>query len=706
MFGISDDDLLSNGIKIIDGIAGGAKSSKIDYFFKSNDIEYQRLTSTNRLSKDASIRYNMPVKTIAAGLFTNNGGNFYTGPKSPESKYVVIDEILQTNTRVIDWCLDNADTTDIIITTDSRQLLAPENADIMQEAFDKLKYNPNVIYKNVTKTLRARNKKTEKLYNQFYELADQPVTFSAKGLIETFENVIDYKDMEYDPHNAYITHDNLTEDYLYRDKEFCSNPNLDLIPKGYLASNTPKDLTKYPLLSQIEANRTHITAYTQVMNVGSAVRFQGSEVTDTQKLYFLIQPDSVVSARELYTVITRMWDINSFVIVLVDTPVKYTLTTFKDKPVKKHKYLLLNEDHNTEIISEKSMNKMLAEYDTDEYYYDRTVIRNYKGKALYKCNKNIDNVIVKSNKQTAGSLARRDSALKYSYMDEVYSVLDNHNLDHLTCIQAGGRTKDKFEADIYSAYPTIMKHENMPIDGMLKLDGPHDDMINFYVYKGKDYFTPDSIITDDMNEYITSNNIGETEYLFSTPCKKGCMVGDVLYAKAFDTVESKKDIKDIHYGYYQKPYLELSFDRSCYVKHETHIYGLFICHIFSQLLYYMLKVKDAINGTSIYVDAVEFSCYDDSVAKTIRSTLPDYFDFRIKENPINEKFYTVMPDGTWVETDRILYQTYSNLKTKSEKRAEQKKNWEKNMTEEQKAKRNAQRRKRYAERKKVKENEQ
>ena len=697
MFDISDGDFLNNGIKIIDGIAGGGKSSKIDNYFKSRDISYQRLTSTNRLRRDAMDRYNMPVKTIAAGLFNNNGGHFYTSPKAPEAQHIVIDEILQTSPKAIQWCIDNADNANIIITTDSRQLLAPENADIMQESFDKLKYMPNVIYRTVTKTLRARNAKTEKLYNQFYELAAEPITFSAHNIIETFPNIIHYEDMPYDPHDAYITHDNLTEDYLYKDKEFCANPNLDIIPKGYLASNPPKDLTKYPLLSQIEANRTHTQSYTQVMNVGSAVRFQGSEVTDTQKLYFLIQPDSVVSARELYTVITRMWDINSFVIVLVNTPVKYTLTTFNDKPVKTRKYLKLNEDKDTELLTPKAMDKLLAEHDTDEIYYDRTVIRNYKGKALYKSNKHVADVVGKSNKSTAGSLARRDASLKYSYMDEIYSILDNKNLTRLTPIQKAGRHKDDYEVDIYSAFPTVLKYERMPIDGFLSLDGPHDNMLNFYVYKGTAEFTNNAIITDDLNTYITSHNIGETEYLFSTPCKEGCLIGDILYEKAFDTVESKKEIKNIHYGYFNKPYVEISFDKSCYVKSEEHIYELLACQINSQMLYYMMMLKDAINGTSIIVDAVQFSCYDDSIVNKVKSVLPDHFDFRIKGNG---EFFKIV-DGEKVKTDYILYQSYENLPTKKEKHAKQKKEWAQQHREQI----NAQYRKRYAERKKVKENE-
>ena len=56
-FGISENDMLdSNKVKVICGIAGSAKSSNIDRFFRDCSIDYGRYTSTNKLKRDARDR--------------------------------------------------------------------------------------------------------------------------------------------------------------------------------------------------------------------------------------------------------------------------------------------------------------------------------------------------------------------------------------------------------------------------------------------------------------------------------------------------------------------------------------------------------------------------------------------------------------------------------------------------------------------------
>ena len=654
MFGLTDAEVLQHGIKIIDGIAGGAKSSKTDAFFRSHNISYARFTSTNRLRRDASERYNMDVKTIAAGLFHNHGTNFYAEERDPISENVVIDEILQTDPRAIEWCINHADDTNIIITTDSKQLLSPENEMRMKQAFEDLKSMPATLYRTVTDTLRARDEKTKALYNEFYEIADTEMTFNLESLMMRFHTIIDYDKMEYSPTDAYITHDNLTEDFLYKDKDFLNNPLLDLIPKGCISSRPPKDLRSYPILSQMEAEKMHARAYTQVMNVGSAVRFQGSEVDTSQKLYYIIQPGSVISARELYTVITRMWSIDSFVIVVCDTPKQYKLKTFDGLPVKTHKYLTLKSDGDTEMLTNKEMEALVGAFDTDEIYFDRDVVKSTKGGYNKYLRKGVHQEAFAPRKSTAGSLARRDAKLNYSYMDEVYHIFEDNGITQARVIhKLGHHDQSTFELDVFSAHPTMLKFEKMPVDGFLSTDGPHKDMLNFYLYDGEGGFTKNSIITDDLKNLLEKDYLGHSKYLFSTPFVVGTFPGDWLYNKAHDTQETKKDIKEIHYGYYQKPYLKLSLMGDCYVRYENHIYELLICQIFSQLLFYMLQLFNKLNGTSIIVDAVQFPCYDENVLKTIKSILPDYVDFRIR-----------------TDKEHVLYQTYENLKSKADKKRE------------------------------------
>lgn len=687
MFGLTDTQLLQNGIKIIDGIAGGGKSSKIDDFFRTHNIPYTRLTSTNRLSRDASIRYNMDVKTIAAGLFTNKGNHFYVDEKDAPSQHIVIDEILQADPKAIEWCIHHADTNNIIITTDSKQLLSPENEDKMIEAFTKLRMMKDVIYVNITQTLRARDNKTLKIYNELYGKADLPIMFDVKNLTSTFKNVIYYEDMEYSINDAYITHDNLTEDFLYKDKEFVNNPYLDLIPKGCIASKPPKDLRTYPLLSQDEAKRTHAKSYTQVMNVGTPVRFQGSEVMSDQKLYFMVQPDSVVSSRELYTVVTRMWSIDSFVIVLVNTPKPYVLNEFFGLPVKTHRFLTIDDGGEFTALSPSQMNKLVSKYDTDDIYYDRDEVRDGRGNTRY-ISTGASRESFKPGTSTIGSLSRRDAKLNFSYMDEVYSILEKNNINHIRGIhRLGKHNKDIYEVDMNSAHPTLLKYEKMPCDGLLTTDGPSDDKLNFYLYKGYDKgfteFTSDCLVTDVMKDYMESKGYGPFTYLFSTPYTVGTYPGDFLHAKAHNTVESKADIKGMHYGYFQKPYIQLASDKSCYVRYENYRYELLICQIFSMLTYYMCKLSDEINGSGIVVDAVRFPCYNDDIKNKIKATLPDWFDWRI----------SLMADK------RILYKTYEDLPTMKEKKKKSQAAWYQENKERLKAK-NTEYKRLYRQRKK------
>lgn len=707
MFNLADDILLQKGIKIIDGIAGASKSSSTDRFFREHDIDYLRYTSTNRLKRDAEDRYNMPVKTIAAGLFLNHGSHFYTEEKPPEGEHIVIDEILQSSPKALEWCEHNADNANIIITTDSKQLLSPENEARMTQLFTQLKMRDDVIKVNLTETLRARDEKTKSLYNKLYGIADLPKLFKVNDLINTFNNVIYYEDMEYDPNDAYITHDNLTEDFLYRDKKFASNPYLDLVPKGFLASRPPKDLTKYPLLSQAEANRTHAQSYTQVMNVGSAVRFQGSEIDDTHTLYFLVQPDSMVSARELYTVITRMWNIKSFKIVLINTPKIYKLSELNGKPVKTHKYLKLNETKEKEILTKRQMENLVAPYDTDEIYYDRTEVRDFKGNILYTSNRHaMDNMGKK--KATAASLAKRDASLNLSYMDEVYSILSEHGIYSISNIRTR-RIKSEFEIDFVSAYPTILKHEKMPADGFLREDGPHSDMLNYYLFhateKAKGMFGDNQIVTDDLANYFEDHDFGKCEYLFSTPCNVGGFLGTWLYDNTHDTDEKKKEVKQsIHYGYYQKPYIRISEDNKVYVKNESNIYQLMFCAILSQMLYYECLILEAVKGIGFYVDAVQIKEYTPDMIDKVKAVIPDYIDFRINGNGEFVKMENGKPvvddEGNYVtEKGRVLYMSCDPLPTRKEKKAKQNKEWMKNISEEVKEKRRAQARERYYRRK-------
>jgi hypothetical protein len=116
-----------------------------------------------------------------------------------------------------------------------------------------------------------------------------------------------------------------------------------LIPKGSIASRPPKNPNSYPILSQTQAEKQKSRAYYQLANIGSCTRYQGSEVTDKQKLYYIITPDSKVTNREWYTVVSRCWTLDSIVIVLADRRREKPLAEFNGKKVKNIMILSVTE---------------------------------------------------------------------------------------------------------------------------------------------------------------------------------------------------------------------------------------------------------------------------------------------------------------------------------------------------------------------------
>ena len=162
-----------NKIKVIDGIAGAGKSSALHKFLTDNKINYLRTTSTNKLRRDAMSRYpECKCTTICSGLFNNDRkkGGYYTAPKDDiEEDTIVIDEILQTSTKVLDWCLENVGKKNIIITTDSHQMLAVGQSLYLLDKYKEFCKDERVSYFEVMTTLRARDEITSKIFYELYK---------------------------------------------------------------------------------------------------------------------------------------------------------------------------------------------------------------------------------------------------------------------------------------------------------------------------------------------------------------------------------------------------------------------------------------------------------------------------------------------------------------------------------------------------------
>lgn len=340
VFTITDNDFLNpNIVKVVHGVAGRGKSSVINDFFQTHGIEYLWTTSTNKLKRDAAERYGCEVSTVCSGLFRTEDGKFYLEEKDPEIKTVVIDEILQTSYKVITWIENHRGDYNIIVLTDMKQMLAIDNnngAQSFLKQFEDFLQKPYVVADEGFTTMRARDLETKQKIEYLYTVSNQCSTEFEKDCASGRFPIIHYRDMMFDKNDIYITHLNATEDYMYMEKHFSMMDwdDEDLIPKGGIASKPPKDLSRHPIMSQLQAEKTKARSYLQLKNVGSCTRYQGSECTDKQKLYYIVTPDSRVSNREWYTVVSRCWTLDSIVIVGIERNRAKYMETFCGYPIK------------------------------------------------------------------------------------------------------------------------------------------------------------------------------------------------------------------------------------------------------------------------------------------------------------------------------------------------------------------------------------
>jgi len=215
------------------------------------------------------------------------------------------------------------------------------------ELFNEFMEEPFVLLDEGTETKRARDAETKAKIEALYEKSNDGYGEFDRDIESGLFNIIPYEEMEYTTRDIYITHLNETEDILYRDKKLADGAfnTDDLIPKGGIASKPPKDPSKYPILSQLQAEKTRARSYYQLKNIGSCTRYQGSECTDTQTLYYIITQRSRITNREWYTVVSRCWKLSSIVIVLADSK-KEPLREFRGKTIKEVKTLVVIGEEN------------------------------------------------------------------------------------------------------------------------------------------------------------------------------------------------------------------------------------------------------------------------------------------------------------------------------------------------------------------------
>lgn len=700
IFDISDNVFLDNAkIKIIDGIAGAGKSSIIDDFFKQKSLSYMRCTSTNRLKRDAEKRYKIPCYTIASGLFRNENGAFYSTEKQAVDigfQHVVIDEILQADIRIIKWLYHNIGKLNIVITTDTAQMLSPKSGKRFLKEFETLCKSEHVVYRCLTETKRARDIETQALYKVFYGKVNDDIPLP-KSTLKDYKT-INIKDMQFDPKDVYITHTRIIEDRLYRHFHIAMRDDIDRIPKAFLASRPPQDLTQYPCFSQLQAENTKSNRYTQASNIATPTRYQGSEVKTGQTLYYIITPKSRITAREFYTVFTRCWTKDSLVIVIDDTGEDETIKEFFNKPVKTEVlYNIQAEDEENLIINEdgsidkKSIERIIKTKTPpeDHIFSEKAVVYDKEVRTIYPKKQKEKG----RNAFTLTSLTDREEVFDYGFMGKVYRTLERHEIDRIKPIAYKNKDRDIFsyEIDLFSAFPTILCKEYLPIDGDFYLE-ESEELMNFYLYNG-------CIVTDIIKKVIPPF---ELEYLFSTDKQQGCKLGQKLYDMAHDTIETKAKVKKMNYGIWRWHYLEEHKAYDCYILHPDYTKELVMVAINSVLYALMIGLATITKEGYSKVDAWHYNNYSDTeeIKRYMKEEWPE-FDYRIKDLtcyfiPEFARDFETVQNLTEDELEpRILYQTYDDLRTNAEKKKEQARERDRRRREKERRQRDDQRKKRF-----------
>lgn len=689
LFGISRADVFDlNKIKVLDGIAGSAKSSMVDSFMAANGVRYGRYTSSHKLRRDAVARYGGNVQTIAGGLFKTVDGAFFAESKSPEHLVVVIDEILQTDPRALKWCAENVGRVSIIICTDSRQMLTPHGGANMAECFKDFCKRPDVIYKELSYSFRPVDDKTRRAYDYCYThaLDDAPHTFA--GWVKRHGAISGDELKEYDPSAAYICHSNSIEAALYTRWGLSSRYDIELIPKGNAAGRDGAEISrKIPILPQEAVGKT-CARYYQAANLGSTTRYQGTEVQPGQKCYFICAPGARVSCREWYTALTRCKSIDSLQVVYMETYRPKELRTYDGKPVKDLEpmrldgSMLVGGRPLAEYIEESGGRIPFSVYDelkktikdtADTHYSTDFFMVDGVGRAVGDPKGDVPG---KKPLSTIG-LFSREPDLEQKYMPDFWRAMEKikdakgHTVDTiaaplLTCEDPKQSELYGYACDLYSAYSYILKYGSMP-DGsrLYPAENRGPDWVRIYYVRSCPLLAPGCVASGVLVDFIRESGVTVDAVCIGS-CRRvsRCVVGDYLYEHVHTTQEDKAEVKGLRYGYLSKPYL-LPLDRmmitgeaTAYSVDKCRLYELVMCCIKSELAVVAMKIRRAVYGDismgRVVVDCVYFDSSEWSfdIGDAIKAAIP-LFDFRLHDP---------------MDKSRIFYQTYEALPTRAEKR--------------------------------------
>ena len=688
MININDDILKNkNIIKIIDGIAGCGKSQGLDELLKAKRMAYARFTSTNKLKYESLRRYGGAVDTIAGGLFTSKALRFYQEEKQIDFENIVIDEILQSDVKAIKYALEHRGEKNIFITCDSRQQLAPDSRIIFEE-FKKLKDAEFCFSINLNKTLRARDSETEAYYYECYKAVD-----SHEELFDIYKEKhgsISYNEIKYNQNDIFICHTLDMEQMLYKDFDLYKLYNDKLIKKGSIARKNIPDIKKYPILPQKEASKT--VNYLQQPNVATPSRYQGSEVTEGHKLYYLFSNDSKIEPREWYTVISRLWHIANLQLVECPSIERASINTYNGVTVKrvepyicddmkvggkslkslaKGSELLISKEQFKEVKSQIAKDKYSTHYRRDYIVCNGCVVKEKKesqtkGDAKF------------GNRPTAHSLIKKEPYFSYD-MASFYKALEKAQKIYKVCENVispvfqnhSDRTDYMYALDLMSSYPHILNFAKLPTNKSFKqradnfpsghIKALQNDSIDWYLNINSTTVTEGAVITGEVASVIAEEEPEAIfEYIGSSSVQTGSRMGEYLHEMAHRNLESKAVIKNVHYGFFEKDYLQAYRDTHSklkgYILHEEQNHKLLMLAIKNKQLEIIFTLKNiiykSIKEGFVNADCLYFDYAGDiqELGERVKETISPY-DFRISKNYAD---------------NQILYQSYEPILSRAD----------------------------------------
>lgn len=667
MFGISDKDLMDkNKIKILNGIAGSGKSTTTVNKLRSLGSNFCLASFSNALKFAASDKFGCPVDTICGLEFVNSPVPRYDYKEVTKFDTVINDEILLDGVECMRWMEMNVGKVNIIALTDSRQMLTAEGGSAALKEFKKLCNMKNAIVVDIDETKRAVNDKTKELYDKLYHL-DSTQLYTVEGAKNLLGcEYVDIFDINFSEKDTFICHSNKIEHELYKRYGISDRRDIKLIPKNHISRRRVVDVNKYPICDQITATDKKINSYLQAANVATPTRFQGKEVEVGTNCYYFVQENDTISGRELYTVATRCKDIDSLKICVINiSEVKDPKSIFGIDVVDVKHLSILTDDMNCRGLKPSHMMEVIKKYGKPgQAYYtdyvtckDHIVYTSLPLGTLEKFAKVDGNEVIMSKKASGGkislkSIVKKDTTMHFDFMEQVYNII---GMDIRVPRISNPKSKNDFTklCDIYSAFPTILKHCEFPKAGDLYTNRD-DNLMNFYIYNG-DVVTKGSLITEDL-----ANKLGDSRYVFSTPKQDGCKLGEYTYERCKHSKEAKAKInEDFKWGMFESAYYVRSLVAldgniiPAYVKNKKNNLELVGCALWSHLSLIMLNAIDSI-GVKEYNVATDGLFYNgDDIP-----VLPSWCDYRVMDLDWSKK--------KTEKYENIIFKTYDDPPTERE----------------------------------------